>query len=81
MYVISVLQRLGYSVPNDVQVIGFDNIELSAVLIPRLTTIAQPILEMGQLAVDSLIELINKKELEEMHRLVPVTLVERDSTK
>jgi DNA-binding LacI/PurR family transcriptional regulator len=81
MYVISVLKRLGYRVPEDVQVIGFDNIELSAVLLPTLTTIAQPIIEIGQTAIDSLITLIDKKELEEIHRLIPVTLVERDSTK
>lgn len=81
MYVISVLKRLGYKVPDDVQVIGFDNIELSAVLLPTLTTIAQPIIEIGQLTIDTLITQINKKEVEDMHRLVPVTLVERDSTK
>lgn len=81
MYVISVLQRLGYKIPEDVQVIGYDNIELSEVLIPRLTTIAQPILEMGMKTVDNLLTLIDKKELEDIHQTLPVTLVERDSTK
>lgn len=80
-YVISVLQKLGYNVPNDVQVIGFDNIELSEVLIPRLTTIAQPIEEMGVRAVNTLLSLVDKKEVEDMHQLMPVSLVERDSTK
>jgi DNA-binding LacI/PurR family transcriptional regulator len=81
MYVISVLKRLGYKVPEDVQVIGFDNIELSEVLLPRLTTIAQPIEEIGEVAIDSLVKLINKKELDEIHKIIPVYLVERDSTK
>jgi DNA-binding LacI/PurR family transcriptional regulator len=81
MYVISVLQKLGYSIPDDVQVIGFDNIELSAVLIPTLTTVAQPILEMGESAVNTLLTLIDKKEVEELHQLIPVRLIERNSTK
>ena len=81
MYVISVLKRLEYKVPEDVQVIGFDNIELGEVLIPRLTTIAQPIIEIGREAIDSLVTLINKKELEDKHRIIPVKLIERDSTK
>lgn len=81
MYVISVLQRLGYKIPTDVQVIGYDNIQLSEVLIPRLTTIAQPILEMGMQTVENLLTLIGKKELEELHQTLPVTLIDRDSTK
>jgi len=80
-YVISALTKLGYSIPDDVQVIGYDNIELSGVLLPKLTTIAQPIIEMGEITVESLINLIDKKEIEELHRLIPVTLVERESTK
>lgn len=81
MYVISVLTKLNYKVPEDVQVIGFDNIELSSVLIPTLTTIAQPIEEMGKKTIEYLIDMINKKELDELHHLIPVTLIERDSTK
>lgn len=80
MYVISILTKLGYRVPDDVQVIGFDNIQLSSVIMPRLTTIAQPIIEMGECAVESLITLIDKKEIDELHQLIPVRLIERDST-
>lgn len=81
MYCMSVLQRLGYKIPDDVQVIGYDNIELSEVLIPRLTTIAQPINEMGMRTVENLLSLIGKKELVEVHQTLPVELIERESTK
>lgn len=81
MYCMSALQRLGYKIPEDVQIIGYDNIELSEVLIPRLTTIAQPILDMGNRTVENLLALIDKKELDEIHQTLPVTLIERDSTK
>jgi len=81
IYVISVLKKLGYEVPQDVQVIGFDNIELCEVLIPGLTTIAQPILDIGISAIDKLIMMINKKEIEDLHSVLPVYIIERESTK
>lgn len=81
VYVMNILQKLGYSIPDDVQVIGFDNIQLSEVIIPRLTTIAQPIIEIGDVAITKLIKLIKKEELKEIHSVIPVQLLERDSTK
>ena len=75
-YVISVLKKLG-----DVQVIGFDNIELSGVLLPKLTTIAQPIDEIGKVAIESLQTLIKKKELKETHQVLPVQIINRETTK
>jgi DNA-binding LacI/PurR family transcriptional regulator len=80
-YVISVLKKLGYKIPEDVQVIGFDNIELSGVLIPKLTTIAQPIQEIGNESIRMLNKLIKKESLEEVHNLLPVQLIERETTK
>lgn len=81
MYAMSVLNKLKYSIPEDVQVIGFDNIDLCEVLIPRLTTVAQPILEIGKISIDKILKMINKTNLFEMHSVVPVELIERNSTK
>jgi DNA-binding LacI/PurR family transcriptional regulator len=81
MYTMSVLQRKNYRVPEDVQIIGFDNIELSEILIPPLTTIAQPINDIAIQAIDTLIELIEKKEVKDLHKVLPVKLEERNSTK
>jgi DNA-binding LacI/PurR family transcriptional regulator len=81
IYVKSVLSKLHYDVPNDVQIIGFDNIELSEVLIPKLTTIAQPIDEFGTVAMDILQKLIKKQPLEISHIVLPVNLIERETTK
>jgi len=80
-YVISILKKLNYNIPNDVQVIGFDNIELSDVLVPKLTTISQPIDEMGKVAMDILSALIKKEKLEVIHQVLPVKLIERKTTK
>lgn len=61
----SVLQALAaahVSVPGDVSVIGFDNLDLSAMLSPALTTIDQPALEMGSLACQVLIGQIEEQQ-------------------
>ena len=47
----SVVQNHGLSVPNDISVIGFDDIPISAYLFPALTTVAIPTYRMGQLAM------------------------------
>ncbi len=80
-YAVSVLKKLGYKIPQDVSVIGFDNIELSDVLLPKLTTIEQPIVEIGQEAISALKKLIKKEEIEELHRILPVKFIERETTK
>ncbi|MCY6959162.1 LacI family DNA-binding transcriptional regulator [Clostridium brassicae] len=53
------LVRKGYNIPNDISIIGFDNIKISNFVEPELTTIAQPIYEMGEKACQVLIEIIN----------------------
>lgn len=80
-YAISVLKKLGYKIPKDVEVIGFDNIELSDVFLPKLTTIAQPIEEIGKEAISMIKKLIKKETLENIHRVLPVTFIERETTK
>lgn len=80
-YAISVLKNLGYKIPKDVEVIGYDNIELSGVFLPKLTTIAQPIEEIGQEAISIIKKLIKKETLENVHSILPVTFIERDTTK
>lgn len=81
LYAISALKKLGYKIPEDVQVIGFDNIELSGILVPKLTTIAQPIDDFGKTAMNIIKTLLQKKELDEVHQVLPVELIERDTTK
>jgi len=68
------------SVPGDVSVVGFDNIELSSFSVPRLTTICQPLVEMGQMAVALLHSLITSKNGLPVSIALPFTFVQRDST-
>jgi len=79
--VIRVLHQMKRRIPEDVQVIGFDNIDLCEYTTPSLTSIQQPINDIAYKATELLIEQINKKELKNKHLMLPVNLVERESTK
>ncbi|MBI9008835.1 MAG: LacI family DNA-binding transcriptional regulator [Tenericutes bacterium] len=68
-------------VPEEVQVIGFDNIELAQIFKPYLTTISQDREKIGSYAVRTLMKLINKEDLEQVHHKIDVTLIERNTTK
>lgn len=74
------LHRAGYRVPEDVSVVGYDDISLAAYTVPALTTIRQPAREVGQLAVTRLIERLNDPDLPARTETLPVTLVERGSS-
>jgi len=76
-----ILQKLGRKVPDDVQIIGFDNINFSKVTIPSLTTISQPIRYMGAQALNTLVKISNGEELPVLHQIMTVELIERNSTK
>ncbi|MEK8026908.1 LacI family DNA-binding transcriptional regulator [Ideonella sp. BYS139W] len=74
---IKALRRAGRRVPEDVAVVGFDNLHLAQVFEPSLTTIAQPMRELGQAAVELLLgQLAGEKPVS---RMLPHTLVVRES--
>src|SRR5258708_6702315 len=70
----------GLRIPEDLSLIGFDNIEFSGIVHPPLTTIHQPKYEMGHAAVEILLRLAaNKDKQIPEHRLLGVELIERQS--
>lgn len=73
--------RLGKSIPHDVQIIGFDDIPQSSLLFPALSTIRQPTYDMGKEAAKLLIRLIKKEPVNERNIQLPVTFIERDTTR
>ncbi len=81
LHALKALYTLKKKVPEEIQVIGYDNIELSLLATPPLTTINQPINDLATEASNTLLELIEKKEITVLHKVLPVSLVERDSTK
>ncbi len=59
---IRALQEIGLRVPEDVSVLGFDDVYAAAFYNPALTTIRQPLFEMGSLAAQTLLERVAKKQ-------------------
>ncbi|WEK55528.1 MAG: LacI family DNA-binding transcriptional regulator [Candidatus Cohnella colombiensis] len=78
---ISDLHDRGIAVPEQISVMGFDNIRWSSFSIPRLTTVAQPTYEIGYRSVEKLDTLINGEEDPILREIVPHTIIERGSTK
>jgi LacI family transcriptional regulator len=67
-------------VPGDLSVAGFDDIDLSRATRPMLTSVRQPLQEMGRMAVTLLIRLLEGHQLEALHVELATELVVRDST-
>ncbi|MEN6363783.1 MAG: LacI family DNA-binding transcriptional regulator [Rectinema sp.] len=75
------LYEAGYKVPDDVSVVGFDDIDVSAYLAPGLTTVAQPIEEMGLKTADVMFRLISGETSNDMSTVFGHRLVVRESTR
>ncbi|MFN4098466.1 MAG: LacI family DNA-binding transcriptional regulator [Pararhodobacter sp.] len=74
------IQRHGLRVPQNVSVVGFDDIELVAHITPALTTIRQPRGTIGEAAARAMLALIAGDTPPEGDIVLPVQLIERDST-
>jgi LacI family transcriptional regulator len=72
--------ELGLRVPGDLSVVGFDNIPESALCTPPLTTINQPIRQMGQQSIQLLLQLIRGEPIQATHITLTTNLVIRQST-
>lgn len=73
------ISERGLRIPQDLSVIGFDDIELSGYLQPALTTVRMPLGSMSETAVNSLINLILNEPGGPNQRVVPVELIKRQS--
>jgi LacI family transcriptional regulator len=67
-------------VPDDLSVVGFDDMEQAANVTPALTTVRQPLAEMGRMAVSLLVRLLQEQRLEATNLQLQTRLVVRDST-
>ncbi|TQS75438.1 catabolite control protein A [Ornithinibacillus gellani] len=73
-------QDLGLEVPNDVEVLGFDNTRLATMVRPTLSTIVQPMYDIGAVAMRLLTKLMNKENVDDQKVILPHRIVERHST-
>lgn len=77
---IRTLRRAGVDVPGDVSVVGFDDERAARLVDPRLTTVRQPLAELGAFAVRKLVSACTGGHLEPGVHELPVELVVRESS-
>ncbi|MFF9506476.1 LacI family DNA-binding transcriptional regulator [Streptomyces sp. NPDC014724] len=73
------LERRGVRVPEDVAVTGFDGIPLSRIVRPPLTTVRQPIRQLGEQAVELLVQRLGNSGREPVSLMLPVSVIRRAS--
>jgi len=80
--VVKALKDAGKLIPQDIAVIGFDDIHMASLIEPPLTTVRQPIYEMGYRAVEMLIDIIKNpnEDIKERRILLGTKLILRNTT-
>ncbi|WLD92396.1 catabolite control protein A [Alkalihalobacillus sp. AL-G] len=79
--VIHGMQDKGVHVPEDIEVIGFDNTRLASMVRPTLTTVVQPMYDIGAVAMRLLTKFMNNETVSERTVVLPHRIQLRDSTK
>ncbi len=74
------VQDNGLTVPNDVEIVGFDNTRLATMVRPTLTTVVQPMYDIGAVSMRLLTKYMNKETVEEQNVILPHRIIERNST-
>ena len=78
-HVIQVCTSLGIKIPEQLKLVGFDDVDIAQLTTPSITTIRQPIKEMSEWAIESIKKRLEGQVVPEQIKL-PVTLVKRQST-
>lgn len=78
--VVEAARAAGLRVPGDLSVVGFDDSDLASLLTPPLTTVRQPLAEMGRIAVSLLLRLLEGQRVEALEVELAAALVVRAST-
>jgi LacI family sucrose operon transcriptional repressor len=78
-HIIKICHYLNKAIPEELKIVGYDGIPFGELTLPPLTTVKQPVSQMGHLAMDLLIKQINKLPVENQN-ILPVTLIERQTT-
>ena len=78
-HIVKACTQFKRSIPEDLKVVGYDDIKIASLINPQITTVRQPVEEMSRLAVELIIRQVNQEEVP-MKNILPVTLVERQTT-
>jgi LacI family transcriptional regulator len=75
------LQDREIKVPEQVEVVGFDNTRLATMIRPTLTTVVQPMYDIGAVSMRLLTKYMNNETVDDPNVILPHRIIERDSTK
>src|SRR5262245_34617392 len=73
------IRQRGLRIPEDISIVGFDDIAQSSIVYPKLTTVRQPLDQMGRVAVKMLLEHIEDSERNPRRVTLATRLIIRDS--
>ena len=73
-------RKRGIQIPEQLSVVGFDDISFADILIPKLTTIRQPMRDVAHMAVKQLLKMIKDRNYAFISEVLPVELIVREST-
>jgi len=79
--IMSGLQQAGRMVPDDISIVGFDDINWARMTMPMLTTVHQDAVQKGRMAAECMIQLLEGGRPEAQNQILPVQLIERNSVK
>ena len=79
-FVINLLGGLGKSVPEDISIIGFDDLEFAKLLSKPLTTVRQDMTLIGKYAMEYLLDAIENGVNKRYHKVIPTELIVRNTT-
>ncbi|WP_455717144.1 LacI family DNA-binding transcriptional regulator [Anaerosporobacter sp.] len=77
--VIQVARKMNLQVPDNLKIVGFDDVNIASLVSPTITTVHQPIKEMAKEAIDCLIKYVDGKTVPSRIQM-PVSLVKRETT-
>jgi len=75
---LSVAYKKGINIPNQLSIIGYDNLKIAEMSVPPLTTVAQPLYEMGNISAEMLLKMISSGKKEES-RIISHKIIERQT--
>jgi LacI family transcriptional regulator len=75
------IKKMNLKIPEDISIVGYDDIRIASYVSPALTTVRSPILEMASTVTDNLINFIENSINSIGYYIVPVELIIRESTK
>ncbi|WP_234124612.1 LacI family DNA-binding transcriptional regulator [Clostridium hydrogenum] len=77
--IIQVADSIGKKITEELKIVGYDDTDIASLIVPQITTIRQPLRQMGEMAVKLLIDEINGKDVK-IENILPIELIERKTT-